>query len=317
MILNCGMKTEKRYPIKLVAGRTKLSAHTIRAWEKRYHLVDPERTDTNRRLYSESDIERLTLLRRLTERGHTISSIADLDIAGLNQLLEDGTDDAGDARAVRVDKFAASADEHLQTCIQAIIDFEPEEFAERLHQASFQLTQPVLINSVIVPLIAEIGKLWHSGSIRIMHEHMATAVLKPFLSNLRLSYRPNPGAKSILVATPRGQQHEFGALIIALIAAAEGWRTAYLGADLPADEIVAAAMKIRPRVIALSIVYPANDSYLPQELLKIKTNIEPDIQIVVGGRISDSYRDALERIQAKRTEDFNDFRQYLATAEQM
>ena len=311
------MITEKRYPIKLVAARTKLSAHVIRAWEKRYHLVDPARTDTNRRLYSEVDIEHLTLLRRLTEQGHAISSIADIDIPGLQHLLKDGVNDPGMEDMARVGKAENSADQLLQSCLQAIIEFKPELFEERLHQASFQLTQPVLIQSVIIPLINQIGELWHNGSIRIMHEHMATAILKPFLSNLRLAYRPNPAAPSILIAAPQGQLHEFGALIIALVAAAEGWRTTYLGVNLPADEIVAATMKIKPRVIALSIVYPANDSYLPQELLSIKTNIDHDIQIVVGGQISDSYRDVLEHINAPRIRDFDDFRQYLAKAEQL
>ena len=87
MMVNWGMINEKRYPIKQVARRTGLSAHVIRAWEKRYQLVDPARTDTNRRLYSESDIQRLSLLGRLTGMGHAISSIADLDFEGLQRLL--------------------------------------------------------------------------------------------------------------------------------------------------------------------------------------------------------------------------------------
>jgi methanogenic corrinoid protein MtbC1 len=121
----------------------------------------------------------------------------------------------------------------------------------------------------------------------------------------------------MIVTTPHGQLHELGALIIALLAAAEGWRVTYLGADLPADEIVAATMNIHPKVIALSIVYPANDAFLSQELMNLKQNIDPEIHIIVGGRISKNYHDVLDRIGATLIEDFDHFHLYLAKVERM
>src|SRR5581483_1087908 len=70
--------TAARHSIKSVARRTGLSAHVIRIWEKRYGAVKPERTGTNRRLYSEEQVERLSLLRELTQAGHSIGAIATL-----------------------------------------------------------------------------------------------------------------------------------------------------------------------------------------------------------------------------------------------
>ena len=78
---------DSHHSIKIVARRTGLTAHVIRIWEKRYGAVEPERTDTNRRLYSEEQIERLGLLRDLTQAGHSISHVAKLPLA--KSIVED------------------------------------------------------------------------------------------------------------------------------------------------------------------------------------------------------------------------------------
>jgi DNA-binding transcriptional MerR regulator len=83
------MKNENKYPIKAVAQKTGLSVHVIRAWEKRYNAVVPNRTDTNRRLYSESDIEKLQILLKLTTQGHNIGGIANLSIDDLREMVDD------------------------------------------------------------------------------------------------------------------------------------------------------------------------------------------------------------------------------------
>src|SRR5512141_668232 len=78
-----------RYPVRLVALRTGLTPHVLRAWERRYGVVSPGRTEGGQRLYSELDIERLRLLRRLTDGGHAIRRIASLPLAELARLDEE------------------------------------------------------------------------------------------------------------------------------------------------------------------------------------------------------------------------------------
>jgi methanogenic corrinoid protein MtbC1 len=145
----------------------------------------------------------------------------------------------------------------------------------------------------------------------VIHEHLATAVLKPFLHNLRISYRPAENAASIVIATPTGQIHEIGALIIGLIAAAEGWRVIYLGPNLPAEEIASATTEIKSKYVLLSIVYPANDPYLNQELKKLHSLLAKDIRIIIGGRASDSYTEVINKIGSLIIKDLDEFRTYL------
>jgi DNA-binding transcriptional MerR regulator/methylmalonyl-CoA mutase cobalamin-binding subunit len=310
------MENEKRYTIKIASQRTGLSTHVIRAWEKRYAVIEPARTETNRRLYSEQDIEYLTLLRQLTSAGHPISSLAGLPLSELKKML------GAEHRAVKDEDPSAREDQSetarilLDQTLQAVRNFDVEVFEKQLNAAALQLPQPILIHELINPLVDRLGEMWRDGLIRIMHEHMATAVLMPFLARLRATTRPDSKAPLILVTTPLGQKHEIGALIIAVLAASEGWRVMYLGADLPAEEIAAAALDRRPKAIALSIVYPANDPYLSEELHNLKQSISADVKIIVGGRVSASYQGVLQEIGAIRLEDMRDFRNVLAGIEQ-
>ncbi len=83
------MTLDYKYPIKVVSQMTGLSVHVIRAWEKRYNVVEPERTNTNRRLYSEEDIEKLKLLNNVLHEGHSIGGVANLSLNELKNLLSE------------------------------------------------------------------------------------------------------------------------------------------------------------------------------------------------------------------------------------
>jgi methanogenic corrinoid protein MtbC1 len=304
------MNDEKRFPIKTVSQKTGLSAHVIRAWEKRYQVVKPQRTETNRRVYSEEDIYHLILLRKAIQSGHTIGSICDLDIKSLRELVGDQPDVNNEN--LRADNAeAVGIQYHYNNCLNAIKEFDAGRFEEALLRASIELTQPVLIKLLILPIINNIGEFWKDGSLRVMHEHLASAVLKPFLHNLRISYRPAANAPAIIIATPAGQMHELGALIVALIAASEGWRVTYLGPNLPAEEIASAINLKKTELVLLSIVYPANDPYLRQELEKLRTLLPSSVKILIGGRVSESYREIIGEIGALQINDLDIFQKYL------
>ena len=305
------MNTEKRFPIKTVAQKTGLSAHVIRAWEKRYQVVQPMRTDTNRRLYSEEDIHRLYLLGKATQSGHSISSISDLDIESLRQLLSNTMVEEDNEVGVSKEWKSSEVETHFKNCLEAIKDFDGGRFEENLLRASIELTQPELIKNLILPIIHSIGEQWKDGSLRVMHEHLATAVLKPFLHNQRIAYRPSSNAPSIIISTPIGQMHELGALIIALIAASQGWRVVYLGPNLPAEEIASATVLKKSDIVLLSTVYPANDPYLGQEMEKLRALLPSSVKIIIGGRVSESYAGIINKIDALQINDLDEFRQFL------
>ncbi len=308
------MKSDKRFSIKVVAQRTGLSVHAIRVWEKRYNVVSPMRTESNRRLYSEDDIVLLELLYKATQSGYNIGSIADMDIDSLKEMLGDDKRSIMAERSQPQTAYATnSADLYLDDGIAAIINFDSNALERILLRSSIDLTQPALLQDFIIPMLQKIGELWHDGSIRIMHEHLATSVVGPFLSNLRNTYRPVLNAPSIVIATPLGQMHDLGALTIAVVAASEGWRVIYLGSNLPAEEIAAAAFKEDSKSIALSIIYPFDDPLLKQELSKLRSLLDPNISLILGGRGAVTYNDIFDQIGAISVSTIHEFKDILST----
>ena len=301
------MNAEYIYPIKVVVNKTGITAHVIRAWEKRYAAIEPDRTDTNRRLYCENDIYRLKLLGELTKAGHSIGTIAKLPTEELEKLIDEIK---GNGRSIISDE-TGNKNSYLTSGLQAIEDLDEKRLEEILSRSSVHLSQPELLQEVLVPMIKNIGDNWKNGSIRVYHEHLASSVIKTFLTNLRGAYKVEQNAPEIIIATLIGQMHELGALLVASAAASEGWRVTYLGANLPAEEIAAAIHQNKPTALALSLVYPPDDPKINVELNNLAKYLNKDTIIFVGGNSAESYKQPLSKIKAKVLFDLNAFRNQL------
>jgi DNA-binding transcriptional MerR regulator/methylmalonyl-CoA mutase cobalamin-binding subunit len=293
------MANNYKYPIKVVSQMTGLSVHVIRAWEKRYNVVEPDRTDTNRRLYSEEDIEKLKLLNDALHLGHHIGGIANLSSIELKKLIPKESSNLSDIKnGLAPVNSEILVEEILSESMQAIRSYDAKKLESILLNASAKLTQPILIEELIIPLVYKVGDLWHSGEIRVANEHLASSVIRGFLYNLLDSYSLNDSAPVLVTATPRGQEHELGALIAGVVAASSGWKVIYLGSNLPAEEIGAVVSHLNAKVVALSIVYPNDDLHLKHELKKFKHLLSDGVSIIVGGRAANGYLDVLDEISA-------------------
>ena len=293
------MNSEYKYPIKVVSQMTGLSVHVIRAWEKRYNVVEPDRTDTNRRLYSEEDIEKLRLLNDASHLGHNIGSLATLSSSELKNLLAKEKSSVPEIKTgLKSYSPANLIEEILKECIESIVDYDAKKLESILLNTSAKLTQPVLIEEIIIPLVYNIGDMWHNGDIRVANEHLASSVIRSFLFNLLESYSLNDSAPILVSTTPRGQEHELGALIAGVVAASLGWKVVYLGANLPAEEIASVVSYLNAKVVAISLVYPSDDPSLHKELIKLKQILPSGVSMIAGGRVVDGYLKSLEAIQA-------------------
>jgi methylmalonyl-CoA mutase cobalamin-binding subunit len=181
----------------------------------------------------------------------------------------------------------------------------------QLERASLVLSRLNLLERLLVPLMHRIGDLWQEGTLRPLHEHMASAVVRTFLGNMSNTYVPERNAPQLLVTTPARQHHELGGLIVAATAAHEGWRVTYLGPNLPPEEIAAAAHQQGTRTIAISIIYPPDDLMLPDELRRIRRLVGPGVEILAGGRSAPSYGAVLREIGAHQADSLADLRRTL------
>jgi methanogenic corrinoid protein MtbC1 len=289
------------HPIGFVATRTGLTPHVIRAWELRYRAITPTRTDTNRRLYSDEDVERLILLRKGTDAGHRISQLSKLPLDRLRAIVES-------TASHPLSAAAPVADVSLADCLNAVQQLDARLLERLLGQATMKLSHTAIIETLIVPLTERIGALWQDGTMRPAHEHLATAVIRSFIANIAEAYQADDNAPRMIVSTPAGQWHELGALVVTATAAAQGWRVTYLGPNLPADDIAAAATQTGARIVALSIVYPGDDPNVGHELCKLRRFLGADVALLVGGRAAGNYQRVIEEVGAIRINDIPQLR---------
>lgn len=280
-----------RFTIGELASRTGLSTHTIRAWEKRYSAITPERTGSNQRLYDSAQLERLRLLRRATQNSHPISRVANLPDQELASLA------IGD-QGVGVSSPSGQDLDLLQESLAAIERLDDESLLHFLKRSLAILGIEGVLDTLLIPLLSEIGNRWQGGSMHIYQEHMATSVIRGFLAVLLSSMNPQIESPRILVTTPKNQIHEIGALLAAIACASEGWNVVYLGPNLPSKEIADAAARSHANAIGLSIVYPHDDPLLAEELGVLRHLVGASKPIMVGGSGAGSYEKALSNINA-------------------
>ncbi len=310
-------ETLRRHPIGVVSRRTGLKPDLIRAWERRYGAVEPGRTETRRRFYSDADVERLLLLRRVMSTGRGIGQVAGLSNVALQALIEDdpgvpagmvGT--VGRTGAVPV-VAAEGAELFLALCLSATQRLDVRDLQLQLDRASVALSRINLLEKLLAPLLNRVGELWHRGELRPSHEHMASAMVRSFLGGMRESYHLPATAPHLVVTTPARQVHELGALIVAATAATEGWQATYLGPDLPPEEIAAAAVQKGARAVAISIVYPPDDPLLGDDLRKLHRLLPAGTELFVGGRAAAAYATVLEDIGALQLDSLSRLREEL------
>lgn len=310
---------QHRHPMRVVTRRTGLSADLLRAWERRYQLVTPSRSEGGHRLYSDTDIERLRLVYRATLAGRSIGQVAELTTDALAALVRQ--DAAADAEAGRASGTTERAEPHPQPsaadflgdCLRTVESLDATALDATLRRAAVALPAAAFLDTLVVPLLERVGTRWRDGTLRPVHGHLVSAVLRRVLDRVTESASSPLATANLVVATPAGQVHEFGALLVAATAAAEGWRVTYLGADLPAEDIAEAAARTGARAAALSVIYPAGDPALRDELRRLRTALPKDIALVVGGAASSTYGAVLDEIGAVRLDDLTHFRAHLRT----
>ncbi|HEX9164270.1 MAG TPA: MerR family transcriptional regulator [Gemmatimonadales bacterium] len=271
-----------RHPMRVVIQRTGLSADVLRAWERRYGVVAPDRSEGGQRLYSDDDVERLTLLRRATTAGRNISQISALPLPELEALVaEDETLRASQEETPEGRRHAAHP--FTDAAGRAVERFDVADLEAQLRRAAMQLGSAIAVDEVITPVLRDIGDRWHKGELTPAHEHMATAAIRRVLAWMSASALVPHYAPLAVVATPANQRHELGAKIVSTTATTEGWRVLFLGADLPAESIAAAVAQSGASLVALSMIFPEHDPGLVAELARLRQLLPPHVQMVAGG----------------------------------
>jgi len=303
---------EAIFPIRAVTQQTGLSPHVLRIWERRYDAVTPKRSNTNRRLYSEQDIEKLRLLRRLTDQGHSIGQVAGL---GLNQLkdLAQQTPSAPAPGTVFSETLLElpTVKNFESHAMQKIKNLDPAGLEQILEIAASELSPRHLLEELLPSLLEKIGALWEKGKLGIAHEHVASTIIRTFLSNMRSAYPIRPNAPRAVFATPPGQDHDLGALLAAKIAASEGWQPLFLGARVPPSELVETVKQSKAKLVGLSVLPSQGTDYLKSEISRLGELLKGRCAWIVGGKGARSLKGTVESAGGRILSNLEEFRIFL------
>jgi methylmalonyl-CoA mutase cobalamin-binding subunit len=266
------------YPVRTVVRLTGLSADIIRAWERRYGVVNPIRGPRGARLYTGDDVAHLRLLARVVESGRAIGDVAGFNRNDLQALAGDRD---GHHQGAPVSLAGPAA--VVEQVLVALPAFDVLAVEQLMGDALLALGTGPFVREVAAPLLTEVGQRWSDGQISVAEEHLLTGALRGLLSSLIRS-RPPVGQPAVLLATPIGERHEFGLLLVALLLLDGGMGIRYLGVDLPAQEIAAVARRAHVAAVGLSLVNSSNRDCALGELQAIEAALPQSTELWLGGR---------------------------------
>jgi len=303
---------EPKHPIQVVARRTGLNPDVIRAWERRYQAVIPQRASNGRRLYSDADVEKLTLLRRATSAGRRIGDIASESSDALYSLIETDELAAAQARVIPSTRpSTGSVMEHFEECLDAITAMNSSHLKSCLIKADKALGIPFLLEDLLRPLISHVRDECRRGNMRQCHERVATATVRSYMYNLATSENSTESRHNLIVSTPVGQHYDLIALRMAVAANFYGWNAIYLGTDLAPEEIAYACKQTQSYTIALGIASPADDPHLANALRELKIKVGSNVSLLVGGNAVTGYTEVLQEIDAVNVQTMGELRMEL------
>ena len=266
------------YRITQAAIRSGVSVPLIRAWERRYGVVRPQRTASAYRMYDDAAIDTLVRMRELTEAGWSASEASRAILAG----------EAGPAPASTLEPVAGDQrrrDAQISRFVEAAIATDIARTGAVLDEIFAQGSYESIVDDVLMPALVALGRTWREGRLDIAAEHAATAAMQRRLSAL-YEAAAAPGDSQVVVGLPPGARHDLGALAFAVAVRRLGVGVLYLGADVPVSSWVR-VMRPQQRRLAVIGVVIEEDKPAALEVVNSLPAEYPDLAVALGGHGSD------------------------------
>jgi methanogenic corrinoid protein MtbC1 len=279
--------------IKVVIQMTGINENTLRAWERRYKVVVPERGTDGRRLYSKKDVDKILMLWKLVQKGYLIGTLAGMTLPQIKKLELDARTSENQSQTSALSKDAGVLIEqvHLNTILDSLNKFNLESIQYSLQKARFELSPQAIISDLILPLLREVGIRVAEGQLSIAQEHLLSSLLRDHLGNLYQSMSPYDYKKKlksgkVLLTTREGDLHEFSILLAAILCRIHGFETYYLGPNMPVDDLAQACEQFKIDTVILGLASLPNQQEIisASDFIKRLDQLAPrKIQFLCGG----------------------------------
>jgi DNA-binding transcriptional MerR regulator len=224
-----------------LGARTGVATHQLRAWERRYGLLNPRRSAGNYRLYSPADEARVRLMQRYLADGLPAAQAAELTIAARFAVT------AGDGREVP-SRDVRAAQEEIRGALARFDETSAQRTLERLFAA---FTPTTVTRDVLLPYMHELGEQWSAGRVTVAQEHFATNFFQARLLALARGWDRGLGPRALLACAPN-EQHTLALIVFGIALHELGWRITYLGPDTPIDTLAEVAEIVHPELTVVA-----------------------------------------------------------------
>ena len=261
-----------QYSIKDLERLSGIKAHTIRIWEKRYGLVEPDRTSTNIRTYCDGDLKKILNVSILNRYGIKISRIASLTEQEINDKILIITRDSNDYDCL------------IENLVISMVDMDEERIAKLFSNAFLQNGFEESILKIVYPFFEKIGILWQTGAINPAQEHFVSNLIRQKIIAGIDTMIPlkNPNPKHFLLFLPEGELHELGLLFYSYLLQKRGHKVTYLGQWVPLQDMLSASNIMNFEFLLTSVI----SVYSGKEFISYLENLSgsfPDKIIFVSG----------------------------------
>ncbi len=286
------------YSIKDLEVLSGIKAHTIRIWEKRYNLLEPERTDTNIRYYSDSDLRKILNVSLLVRNGFKISKVAEWN------------DDQVKNKVLEVSEIKTSESDYIDKLIIYMLDFNNQEFVSLTNEIIDELGFKDAMIKVFFNLFARIGTYWQVGTIFPAQEHFVSHIIRQKLiveiDRLESNILKD---ETILFYLSENEMHELSLLFYHYQAKKSGFKTIYLGQSVPFEDLakITSQMKIDYVFTAFINSFPKED--LEDYLIKLKELFNSQKIFITGWQVQE-HEPKLPR-NIKTVKNYSEFVRYL------
>jgi MerR family transcriptional regulator, light-induced transcriptional regulator len=226
-----------RFRIGELSRRSGVSNELLRAWERRYGLLDPIRSDGGYRLYSEQDERRVTAMRAHLERGLSAAEAARL-------TRDEGADDGSSSSTPVLERGS----QQLRAALDALDEAAAHAALDRLLA---ELSVEMVLREAVLPYLRELGDRWERGEVSVGQEHFATGVLRGRLLGLARGWGRGGRAHALLACAP-GEHHELALIAFGLALRDRNWRITYLGPDTPLETVTEIAQALAPNAVVIA-----------------------------------------------------------------
>jgi MerR family transcriptional regulator, light-induced transcriptional regulator len=262
------------YSIKDLEYLSGIKAHTIRIWEKRYQLLNPDRSDTNIRFYSDDDVRRILNVAMLVKNGYKISNIALFDDSKLQ------------AEVLRQNKGLTDPEKNIDQLLFHTINLDTFGFEELLNKIIQENGFSKTIQNIIFPFFDRIGLLWQTGTIFVAHEHFVSNLIRNRLIIESAKFDNRSSGKSILFYLRENELHELGLLYFNFLAAENGFRCVYLGQSLPFGDLSNLLRRTEFNFVCTSFIYAIEKHELEQYLSNLSMVFDQNKILIAGRQIA-------------------------------